>query len=78
MAVNPIPPGYRTVTPYLTVTGVARLLACLQNAFDAVVTDKMAAPDGTVMHAEVRIGDSMVMMGEAGGDFKPMPASIYL
>jgi uncharacterized glyoxalase superfamily protein PhnB len=39
---------------------------------------RMPTPDGTIMHAEVRIGDSPVMMGEARGEHKPMPGSIYL
>lgn len=38
----------------------------------------MPLADGTIMHAEVRIGDSVVMMGESGGEFTPMPASIHL
>jgi PhnB protein len=38
----------------------------------------MAHPDGTIMHAEVKIGDSIVMMGEARGDCKPMPGSLYV
>lgn len=78
MAALPIPEGYRSVTPYLTVEGVARLLDFLKAAFGAKVTVEMPSPDGKVMHAEVKIGDSMVMMGEAGGDHKPMPGSIYL
>lgn len=78
MAVNPIPPGYGTVTPYLTVQGAAKLLDFVQGAFGAVVTENMQAPDGKVMHAEVRIGDSMVMMGEAGGAWKPMQSLLYL
>ena len=78
MAVKPIPDGYHSVTPYLVVQGVAKLIDFLKQAFDAKEIERMAGPDGTVMHAEVRIGDSVVMMGEARGESKPMPAALYL
>jgi PhnB protein len=76
--VSPIPKGYRTVTPFLVVKGAAKLLEFAEKAFDAKVVDRMEAPDGTVMHASFRIGDSMLMLGEACGKWKPMPAMIYL
>ena len=78
MSVNPIPDGYHTVTPYLVAEGVAKLLDFLQAAFDAEVKERIDMPGGGVAHAEVRIGDSMVMMGEAYGDHKPMPCGLYL
>lgn len=74
MAVKPIPDGYHTVTPYLIVQGVAKLIDFLKQAFEAEEIHRTTRPDGTIMHAVVRIGDSVVMMGE----FKPMPGSIYL
>ena len=76
--VKPIPDGYHTVTPYLVVQGVDELIAFLKQAFDAVETERLAGPDGKVGHGEVRIGDSVVMMGEASGEWKPMPGMIYL
>ena len=78
MAANPIRDGFSTITPYLLVEGATRLLAFLSEAFAAQVPARETRPDGTIMHAEVRIGDSMLMMGEASSDFGPMPASIYL
>jgi PhnB protein len=78
MPVKPIPDGFHSVTPYLTVTGVAALLDFLKRAFDATEVERVSRPDGTVGHAAVRIGDSMVMMGEAGGQWTPMPCSLYL
>jgi PhnB protein len=78
MAVTPIPEGYHTVTPYLVVQGVAKLIDFLKRAFDAQELMRMPRPDGTILHAEVKIGDSIVMMGEATGEHKPMPGSIYL
>ncbi len=78
MAVKPIPDGFHTVTPYLLVSGVPKLLDFLKNAFDAEVTECMDAPDGSVMHAAVKIGDSCVMMGDPRGTREPTPASLYL
>ncbi len=77
--VKPIPDGYRTVTSYLTVPGIAKLIDFLQKAFDAQLIERFDGPDGRVMHAEVRIGDSIVMLGEPQGDrFPPKPCNIYL
>jgi PhnB protein len=79
VAAKPIPDGYHAVTPYLVVPGVARLITFLKEAFGAMETHPpMTRPDGTIIHAEVRIRDSLVMMGEPMGDFTAMPASLYL
>jgi PhnB protein len=78
MAVKPIPDGYHSVTPYLVVQGAGKLIDFLTQAFDAQELFRMPRPDGNIAHAEVRIGDSIVMMGEAMGELKPMPSSIYL
>jgi uncharacterized glyoxalase superfamily protein PhnB len=78
MTVKPIPEGYHTITPYLIVQGAVQLIAFLKQAFEAEEIFRMAQPDGTISHAEVRIGDSMVMMSEARGDLKPMPAMLHL
>jgi len=61
---NPIPEGYSTVTPYLCVVEAAKLIEFLKQAFAAEVIVRMDGPDGSVMHAEVKIGDSIVMMGQ--------------
>jgi PhnB protein len=62
MAVKPIPDGYHTVTPYLIVEGASSLIEFLKEAFDAQETERVVQPDGTIMHTEVRIGDSVVML----------------
>jgi uncharacterized glyoxalase superfamily protein PhnB len=72
------PEGFRSVTPYLIVRDVGGLIGFLQRAFGAEETERHMRPDGTVMHAAVRIGDSMVEMGEPGGDMAPRPGSIHL
>ena len=78
MAIKPIPDGYHTVTPYLVVQGAANLIEFLKQAFEAVEIRRVLHPEGSIMNAEVRIGDSVVMVSEARGEFKPMPSSIYL
>ena len=78
MAVKPIPDGFHTVTPYLVVQGVSKLIDFLKQAFEAKEIERHSRPDGSIMHAQVQIGDSMVMMGEAMGEFQPMPAMIYV
>ena len=79
MAVKPIPDGYHTVTPYLVVEGAAQLMDFMKQTFQATEVERMTGPDGAIMHAEVKIGDSMVMVGEAmGGDQQPLPGMIYL
>jgi uncharacterized glyoxalase superfamily protein PhnB len=70
--------AYRTVTPYLVVPNVAGLIEFLKVAFGAIERVRMPRPDGSVMHAEVLIGDSIVMMGEPSARFGPMPGAIYL
>jgi PhnB protein len=78
MAVKPIPEGYRALTPYLVVHGANRLLEFMKQAFQAEVVFSMPAPDGTIGHAEVKIGDSMLMLGEASARWPAMPAALYL
>jgi len=79
MKVKHIPAGYRSVTPYLVVKGAAKLIEFLIQAFEAEEThERTTRPDGSVMHTEVKIGDSLVMMGEPIGTSGPMPACFYL
>ena len=69
---------YRTVTPYLVVSDADAELAFLKAAFGAVEVNCQRNPDNTVMHAEIKIGDSLVMLGQAGGTWKPRTAALYL
>ena len=73
-----IPEGHHTVTPYLVVEGVPKLIDFMKQVFGAEERLRMPRPDGTVMHAEVRIGDSIVVMGEPMGEWKPMPGMLHL
>jgi uncharacterized glyoxalase superfamily protein PhnB len=64
MSASPTPAGYHTVTPALIVRDAARAIEFYQRAFGAEELSRMPGPDGTIMHAEIRIGDSVVMLGE--------------
>ena len=69
---------YRTVTPYLVVSDADAELSFLKSAFGGTETNCQRKPDNTVMHAELRIGDSLVMLGQASGPWKPRSAAFYL
>jgi PhnB protein len=76
--VKAVPEGYHSVTPYLVVQGVGKLIDFMKAAFDAQEIFRMPMPDGSIGHAEVRIGNSMIMLGEARDQWKAMPTSLYL
>ncbi len=78
MAVLPIPEGYHTVTPYLIVQGAAPLIEFLQQGFEAQEIRRTLHPEGYIMHAEMKIGDSIIMLSEASDEFPSMPSLIYL
>jgi len=69
---------YRTVTPYLVVPDADAELAFLKAALGGTEVECHRDPDGKVMHAEIVIGDSLVMLGQAGGQWSPRPAALYL
>jgi PhnB protein len=75
--VNPIPKGFHSVTTYLVCPGVPRLLDFVKQAFGAVETVRTNRPDGSVSHAAVKIGDSMVEMGEPMEPGKAMTAALH-
>jgi uncharacterized glyoxalase superfamily protein PhnB len=77
MPVKPVPDGYHTVTPYLSVSDAAKLLDFLKRAFDAKV-NAMHRPDGKVAHAEVQIGDSKIMVADAHEASQAMPTVLYM
>jgi PhnB protein len=69
---------YRTVTPYLVVPDADAELKFLAAAFGAVESQCQRTPDQKVMHAELKIGDSLVMLGQAGDQWKALKAALYL
>ena len=71
MAVKPIPEGYHSVTPYLIVKGAAKAIDYYKKVFGATEIMRMPGPNGTVMHAEIKIGDSVIMLAdEQQGNFR--------
>ncbi len=64
MAVQPIPDGYRSITPYLVIRGAADAIEFYETAFGATELMRLDGPEGKVMHAEMKIGDSAIMMAD--------------
>jgi PhnB protein len=79
MSVKPVPEGFHTITPYFAVRDAAALLDFLKRAFDAE-DFSLRAPDGSVMHGLVKVGDSPVMIGQVPkeSDRPLMPAMLYM
>ena len=73
-----MPKGLHNVNPYLHPQRAEPLISFLKRAFGAQEIMKYVSPDGVVNHAEIRVGDSVVEMGEAHGKYKTMPAMFYL
>jgi PhnB protein len=78
MSIKAIPDGFHAVTPYLFAEAASRLIEFISAAFDGEVIFRQTRPDGAIMHATMRIGDSMLMLADATAQFGPMPTSIYL
>jgi PhnB protein len=84
--VKPIPAGHHTVTPYLAIRNAAKALEFYKTAFGATETYKLLMPDGRLGHAEVRLGDSVIMLsdefpefgGKAPDTLGGSPVSIHL
>jgi PhnB protein len=62
--VKPVPDGYHTATPYLIVKGAAKAIEFYKQAFGATEVERMEMPDGKIAHAEIKIGDSIIMLGD--------------
>ena len=74
-----IPAGLRSVTPFLHPVGAPALIDFLKQAFAAEEVSREQSPEGMIHHAMVRIGDSMIEMGEAHGELgQPMPPALYV
>jgi PhnB protein len=78
MTTKPIPPGYHSVTPYLVVRDPGSVIDFAKQAFGA--TERMRHTDqkGRVVHAEITIGDSVVMIGESSEQHPSMPSTLHL
>ena len=78
MPVKPIPDGYHTVTPYLTLDNPEAAMDFLKRAFDGQETYAMRDDKGHVQHAEMKVGNSMLMLGRARDQWKSRPGNFYI
>jgi uncharacterized glyoxalase superfamily protein PhnB len=79
MTAKPIPDGYHSVTPYLTVRGAGKVIEFLKQAFGAKLShEPIKRPDGSIMHAQVLIGDSRVMIAEENEMARATISTLYL
>lgn len=72
------PAGYHSVNAFVIVDGAGSLIDFLRDAFGAGERERITRPDGTIGHAEVRIGDSVVMLTDATEQLAPRPSAFYL
>jgi len=78
MSVKPIPEGYHTITPYLMVKGAGEFIEFTKKAFGAKELYRMSGDKGTIMHAEVQIGNSRFMLSEATSTNPPSQIMLHL
>jgi PhnB protein len=77
--VKPVPEGYHTVTPYLVADDAEKIIHFMKEAFGAqAVFEPMKRPDGKIMHAELKIGDSVIMIADASERAKATSAMLHL
>lgn len=72
------PDGYSTVSPYLIVDGASRTIDFLTRVFDATVLRRFPDAEGKLMHAEVQVGDTVVMLADGGGGWSPLPSYVHV
>jgi PhnB protein len=72
------PEDYASVSVYMMVDGAQRVIDFLKDAFDAEELRRADNPDGSIMHAEVRIDDTVVMLADGGGDFPAFPVWLHV
>lgn len=76
--VKHIPQGYHSVSPYLVVDGASKLIDFVKHTFNATENARMNGPEGRVSHAEMKIGDSIIMLSDSTPENKAMPAMLYV
>jgi PhnB protein len=78
-SVKAIPDGFRSVTPFIIAEDAAKFIDFITAAFDAKTTYVLKRDDSdTIAHATVTIGDSIIMIGEAGDKMQPTPSMLYI
>ncbi len=78
MTAKSIPDGYHSITPYLVVSGAAKVIDFAKQAFGAQELMRMPGANGTIGHAELKIGDSVVMTADASSQYQARPAHLLL
>ena len=78
MNTNYKPEGYSTISPYLIVHGAARTIDFLVHVFDAVILRKISGSNGKLIHAEVRIENSVIMMTDGTEGWPPIPSHVHV
>lgn len=72
------PAGYSSVSPYFIVNGAQKLIDLLKEIFDAKELRRYDRPGGTIMHAEIQIDDSVIMLGDSSDKFPPVPLVLHV
>jgi len=72
------PAGYNSVSPYFIVNGAQKFIDVMKKIFDAQELRRYDMPDGTIMHAEIRIDDSVVMLGDSSDKYPPVPIVMHV
>jgi uncharacterized glyoxalase superfamily protein PhnB len=78
MELNFKPSGYNSISPYFVVAGAQKMIDLLKELFNAKELRRYDAADGTVMHVEVQIDDSVIMLGESSEEFPPNNLLIHV
>lgn len=78
MSVQSKPEGYSSVSPYLVVEGAQGVIDFLKQAFGASQLRRYDMPDGSIMHAEVRIDDTVIMIADGGGEWPAFPSWLHV
>jgi PhnB protein len=76
--VRTVPEGYHTVNPFLIVEGASKLIQFLNQTFDAKVEESVEGPDGRIAHAELTVGDSIIMMADATPKYGATAVHLYV
>ncbi|MGK2864694.1 MAG: VOC family protein [Chitinophagaceae bacterium] len=72
------PTGYNSVSPYFIVNGAQKFMNLLKEIFDARELRRYNMADGSIMHAEIQIDDSVIMLGDSSGKFPPVPLVMHV
>lgn len=73
-----IPEGFHTITPYITTSDAAAVIDFLQRAFDAKLVERIEDENGRIRHAQLKVGDSMLMLTDGNERCTPVPAAMYV